>query len=124
MSPVIQKLMSRTVTLGLVCWALCAASPAEASEKDLSPAARELFEREIRPALVDTCSVCHSAELAQADLRLDSREGWEVGGKSGPAIIPGDPDGSPLIRAIRQEGPELPMPLGGGKTVFQANRGF
>ncbi len=113
-----------TVVLVLVFWVLGAAGPALASEKDLSPAARELFEREIRPALVDTCSVCHSAELAQAELRLDSRAGWEAGGKSGPAIIPGDPDSSPLIRAIRHEGPELPMPLGGAKLSSRQIEAF
>ena len=115
---------SLTVALSLVFWALGAGSFAEASEKDLSPADRELFEREIRPALAETCSVCHSAELAQAELRLDSREGWEAGGKSGPAIIPGDPDGSPLIRAIRQEGPELPMPVGSPKLSPRQIRAF
>jgi hypothetical protein len=115
---------SLTVALSLVFWALGAGSFAEASEKDLSPADREFFEREIRPALAETCSVCHSAVLAQAELRLDSREGWEAGGKSGPAIIPGDPDGSPLIRAIRQEGPELPMPLGSPKLSPRQIRAF
>ena len=35
-------------------------------------------------------------------LRLDSREGLLKGGKSGPAIVPGDPDKSLLIQAVRQ----------------------
>ena len=55
---------------------------------------------------------CHGEKQAMAGLRLDSRGGWEEGGFSGAAIIPGDPDQSPLIRAIRHDGPRTPMPLG------------
>ncbi len=52
-----------------------------------------------------------------AGLRLDFRGGWEQGGESGQVILPGDPDQSPLIRAIRHQGPQLPMPLGGTKLA-------
>ena len=86
---------------------------AAAGKVDISPEAREFFERNIRPALAENCFVCHRADLAQGELRLDSPDGWEKGGKSGPAIIPGDPEASLLIRAIRHQGPGLPMPLGG-----------
>ena len=86
---------------------------AGAGKVDISPEAREFFERNIRPALAENCFVCHSVDLAQGELRLDSPDGWEKGGKSGPAIIPGDPDASLLIRALRHQGPGLPMPLGG-----------
>ena len=47
-----------------------------------------------------------------AELRLDSREAMLQGGKSGPAILPGDPDGSLLIKAVRQQNDNLKMPLG------------
>ena len=46
-------------------------------------------------------------------LRLDSRDGMLKGGKTGPAIVPGDPDKSLLIRAIQQTGSTLKMPQGG-----------
>ena len=45
-------------------------------------------------------------------LRLDSREGLLKGGKSGPAVVPGNPDKSLLIQAVRQTG-DLKMPQGG-----------
>ncbi len=86
-----------------------------AGEVDVTAEAREFFERNIRPALARNCFVCHGAELAQGGLRLDIADGWEKGGKSGPAVIPGDPDASLLIRAIRHQGPGLSMPLGGDK---------
>ena len=50
---------------------------------------------------------------AEGKLRLDSRSGWERGGKSGPAIVPGNPDESLLVRAIRYNGGEYEMPPDG-----------
>ena len=43
-------------------------------------------------------------------LRLDSREGWMTGGERGPAIIPGDPEQSLVIRAVRYQDSDLQMP--------------
>ena len=64
----------------------------------------EFFETNIRPILFDQCYACHStqAEKIQGGLVLDSRWGWETGGDSGPAILPGDPEKSLLIDAIRR----------------------
>jgi hypothetical protein len=73
----------------------------------------EFFERRIRPVLVGHCYRCHSAESeeVQGGLRLDVRAGWQQGGDSGtPAIVPGDPDASLLIRAIRHEADAPAMP--------------
>src|SRR5690606_35202542 len=41
-------------------------------------------------------------------LRLDSREGWQTGGDSGPAIEAGNVAGSLLITAVRFDGLEMP----------------
>lgn len=69
------------------------------------------FEKEIRPIFVEHCYECHSAGEAQkGGLVLDSREGWSVGGDSGPALVPGDPAGSLLIESVRYENPHLEMP--------------
>lgn len=53
----------------------------------------DFFETTIRPVMVEHCYECHSAEAGEAKggLRLDSKQGWLVGGDSGPAIIPGRP---------------------------------
>mgnify|MGYP003704391197 CR=1 FL=1 len=62
----------------------------------------EFFEKKIRPVLVERCHECHAATgKVKAGLRLDHAEGWLRGGDSGPAVIPGKPDESPLIKAIR-----------------------
>src|ERR1700676_442584 len=63
--------------------------------------ASALFETSVRPVLAANCYDCHTDER-MGGLRLDSREALLKGGKSGPAIVPGDPDKSLLIEAVRQ----------------------
>ncbi len=71
----------------------------------------EFFEKKIRPILAEQCFECHSAEKkVKGGLRLDSRDGWAKGGESGQAIVPGEPDKSRLIRAVRYAEPDLQMP--------------
>jgi hypothetical protein len=68
------------------------------------------FEQRIRPVLVKECYSCHSAESKEikGGLRLDTREAVLAGGDTGPAVVPGKPEESPLVEAIRYEGPEMP----------------
>src|SRR5881628_1740086 len=72
----------------------------------------EFFERRIRPVLTEKCYKCHSAgaEKIKGGLLLDSRSGWMKGGESGPVIIPGDPEKSRLIHAVRYTDSSLQMP--------------
>ena len=67
------------------------------------------FEARIRPVLATTCVKCHGAAKAENGLRVDRRESLLKGGDSGPAIVPGDPDKSVLIRALRYvDDPKMP----------------
>ena len=78
------------------------------------------FESRIRPLLVERCYECHSAGKKQkGGLLLDSRAGWAKGGDSGPAIAPGKPDESLLIKAVRGTDKDLQMPpeKAGGKLT-------
>lgn len=70
------------------------------------------FEKHVRPLLALRCYECHSERsgVAEGGLLLDEPSQWMRGGHSGPAIVPGDPDASPLIRAVRYEDPDLQMP--------------
>lgn len=70
----------------------------------------DFFETKIRPLLVAHCYECHGPEEAEGNLRLDHRAGWEKGGDRGPAIVPGDPSSSLLIRAVTGRDEELAMP--------------
>lgn len=78
-----------------------------------TPTQTEYFEKNVRPVLAQSCSSCHGP-TAMGGLRLDSREGLLTGGKSGPAIVPGDPSKSLLITALRHT-TALKMPLGADK---------
>jgi mono/diheme cytochrome c family protein len=72
----------------------------------------EFFESKIRPLFAENCYQCHSekAEKVKGNLRLDTSEGVLHGGSTGPAIVPGDPSASLLIKAVRYTDPDLQMP--------------
>lgn len=89
-------------------FAVIALSPEDftAAEDAFTAADLEFFEKKVRPVLVQHCYECHSddAGTVQAGLRLGSRSRMLRGGDSGAAVVPGDPDESLLIRAVRYEG--------------------
>jgi len=70
----------------------------------------EHFEAKVRPLLVRSCQKCHGPEKQRGGLRLDTKAGWQAGGESGPVIVPGKPDESLLIKALRHPDPKLRMP--------------
>ncbi|HUY35804.1 MAG TPA: PSD1 and planctomycete cytochrome C domain-containing protein [Pirellulales bacterium] len=70
------------------------------------------FEKKVRPLLLARCVKCHGAEKSEAGLRLDSAAALAAGGDSGPVVVAGKPDDSPLIQAVRQTA-ELKMPPDG-----------
>src|SRR6266700_774543 len=72
----------------------------------------ELFEKKIRPVLVNECYKCHSAtsEKLKGGLMLDSRDKMLSGGDSGPAVVAGDSKESLLIKAMRGDDKDLAMP--------------
>ncbi|MCZ6796206.1 MAG: PSD1 and planctomycete cytochrome C domain-containing protein [Planctomycetota bacterium] len=70
----------------------------------------EFFESRVRPVLVAKCQRCHGPKKQKASLRLDSRAAVLKGGESGPAVVPGRPEKSLLIRAVRRVDPDLRMP--------------
>ncbi len=78
----------------------CLGAPSRASDD---------FEKHVRPLLLEKCVSCHGPNKVKGGLRLDTKDGWQRGGDSGPVIVPGDPDKSLLIQAVRQTG-ELKMP--------------
>ncbi|MBI1900033.1 MAG: PSD1 domain-containing protein [Planctomycetia bacterium] len=70
----------------------------------------ELFEKKIRPVLVEHCYKCHSAKATelQGNLRLDFRDGMRKGGDRGPAVVPKMPGASVILKALTHD--ELEMP--------------
>jgi hypothetical protein len=100
--------MPRRLPTAVVALLVCAGA-ARASGPDSRGV--EFFEKKIRPVLAEHCYTCHSqgAKKLRGGLLLDSREGLLKGGDSGPAIVPGQPEKSLLIKALRQAH-ELRMP--------------
>lgn len=86
---------------------------------DLSRSQVEFFENKVRPLLANHCYKCHSqsAEKVKGGLLLDTRDGVFAGGNNGPAIVPGNPDKSLLIEAVRYTNPDLQMPPKGEKLT-------
>src|SRR3954468_2396418 len=74
------------------------------------PGSDEFFETRVRPLLARHCSSCHSAEKRKGGLTVDSREALLAGGDSGPALVPGKPDASRLVAAVRYADVDLQMP--------------
>jgi cytochrome c553/mono/diheme cytochrome c family protein len=98
----IQNLYLAVLTIGWI--------PAIAPAAD-EPTGIEFFEKKIRPALIQHCYECHSADAkaVKGGLLLDSRDGWKRGGDSGPALLPNKPNDSLLIKALKhEEGMEMP----------------
>ena len=92
------------LTAAVLLFLLCAAETSFAQES-----AEAFFEKRVRPVLIGHCLDCHSMDLAESELQLDSLAGLLKGGQRGPAIVPGKPEESLLIRAVRH-GELLKMP--------------
>jgi hypothetical protein len=68
------------------------------------------YKAHIVPLLEKYCVACHGPKLQEGELRLDSFDNIQLGGKRGPAVVPGKSAESPLIRALRGEGRFRQMP--------------
>ncbi|MFP6752540.1 MAG: DUF1549 domain-containing protein, partial [Pirellulaceae bacterium] len=80
------------------------------AEEPPDTAGFEFFEKKIRPVLVLHCYECHSSASTElkGELRVDSRPAMLTGGESGPAIVPGKPNQSLLVEALRHQSLEMP----------------
>lgn len=77
---------------------------------DETPEKVAFFESKIRPLLQSRCVDCHNKSTQEGGLRLDSRVGWERGGHSGRAVMPGKPEESTLYQAVVYLDKDLKMP--------------
>lgn len=103
--------MRRWAIAILLIATVCGPAAGAADEKP-APADLEFFEKKVRPLLVERCHSCHStkAKKQRGNLSLDSRAAILRGGDTGPALVPGRPEASLLIRAVRYEKDGLQMP--------------
>jgi cytochrome c553 len=88
---------------------LSAASAAPAA--DDHAARLDFFEKKVRPILVSRCYTCHSAATKPSGgLRVDDRNGLLTGGGTGPAVVPGKPEASLLMKRITETNAGKRMP--------------
>ncbi len=97
----------RALSLAALAWPAMASAQVQSTPEDAAKI--EFFEKKVRPILVNNCYTCHSANTnARGGLRVDDRNGLLHGGNLGPAVVPGNPDESLLIQAVKYEGLEMP----------------
>lgn len=102
--------LRESLSLGLAGVFLCSLGLFNSAVEAVEVSADVFFRERVEPVLERYCYECHShaGKKAKGGLVLDSRSGWEIGGASGPAVVPGDPDGSLLIQAVRYSDLEMP----------------
>ncbi|OAI57526.1 hypothetical protein AYO47_07985 [Planctomyces sp. SCGC AG-212-M04] len=89
---------------------LAAGGAAAADDAPPDPAGVEFFEKSVRPLLIKHCAECHDNGKAEGGLSMASRAALLKGGDSGTALVPGKPDESRLVDAVRYQNLDLQMP--------------
>src|SRR5262245_24039468 len=89
------------LSAALVGQALVSLAVAQGPAPAATPGDLEFFEKKVRPLLVARCHECHGSNKQKGNLRLDSRAGVLKGGDTAPAVVPGKPEESLLVDAIR-----------------------
>lgn len=115
-----------TAAVAVTAALLCAPAPgaaqarprvqAEARTEAPLQSQHDFFESRVRPVLIESCYECH-ARVRRGGLRVNSLDALLAGGRSGPAIVPGDPDASLLIKVVRHEIADLEMPQDGDRLT-------
>lgn len=80
-----------------------------------------VFTRDILPIFQRSCVGCHGGEQPKGGLSVETVAALLRGGQSGePAIVPGEPDASPLLRFVRDQVEDLEMPPVARRTKYPA----
>ena len=105
-----RRVFTGSLSLVMILVGSCLAVSGPVDESDAVRA--EFFESKVRPILANRCFGCHGEEKQKGGLRLDSPEAIRAGGDTGSAIDLDEPSQSPLIEAIRHDGPFKMPPKG------------
>ena len=99
--------LAAAVYIGWTFWSY----PVSAAPQPKAEAIK-FFETRVRPLLAEHCYECHSEDAGeqQGGLLLDRKSGWLSGGDTDKAVIPGEPDSSLLLKAVKYENEDLQMP--------------
>jgi hypothetical protein len=101
----------------LVCWGVgtwpAGATGAAGNETPAATEMEQLFAKRVAPLLQEKCFACHgnNAKKLSGKLDLRTRAGMVLGGASGqPALVPGQPEKSPLFLSVTHRDENLVMP--------------
>jgi len=95
---------------------LCAAALLLAADGPPATKRRVDYTRDVKPILERYCYDCHGPQQQLSGLRLDRKDSVRLGGFSGQIIIPGDGEGSRIVRMVGGiDG--MPMPIGDPKPT-------
>ena len=106
------KTKTLQLTLLVVGGLLLAPGAAHAASAQQEAAMGRFFEQYVRPVLARECYRCHSEkdDSRKGGLTLDTKAGLLKGGDTGPAVVPGNPAKSLLVRAVQYHDPDIQMP--------------
>ena len=93
------------MVLGAALLTLGADGSAKADDLNVNDAH---FREQIVPLLESRCLRCHEGDSPEGELSLTTRVVAIKGGASGAAIVPGEPDVSPLLDAVSGDEPSMP----------------
>lgn len=103
----------RATAIVLACTSMTGLSRGDSPDQ-ADPAKVEFFEKKIRPMLANHCYHCHSADTKPAgNLRVDDKNGLLTGGNSGPAVVPGHPEKSNILKRVTDKNEKKRMPIEG-----------
>lgn len=110
---------------GLEIWQGTGAIPEPPGTKParpLDPVAAKFFDQQVAPILARHCAECHGGSERKGEFSLASQEGALAGGDTGPAIVPGKPDESPLWELIESDQmPQKRPPLSTAEKTLLRN---
>jgi hypothetical protein len=75
------------------------------------------YQRQVKPLLRERCFPCHGPLKQKGKLRLDTAVAIRKGGRSGPAVVPGNPSESLLLDAVTGHNHERMPPEGEGSAL-------
>ena len=109
------RLLITAVTSALICGGTLSPQRTAVAEAPQPP--QLSFRTAIEPILRRRCYSCHGPDKQEAGLRLDKRAAALQGGDSGPALRPGNPTNSTLLRRVRSNDPATRMPPDGARLT-------
>lgn len=121
----LMKAAATRLAMHLSAVMLCFSGTTTAAQENQSTSTVRFFESRIRPVLVQHCYECHSASgVSEGGLQVDSKAALRKGGSRGPAIVPGDPKASLLLRALSHVDDDLKMPPNRGRLPAEVIADF